>query len=451
MMKKSGIRTSLVMLTTLLSLASCIVTDPTLGSALVPADQNITIKTATIDLPVTLRMADSLQCAVSQSATVGAIRSGDFGLFHADAAFSLTASTDSVIWGANPSVRSVYITLVLDTTVVVDASQLHIPQNIYVHQLNVELDSTMVYNNSLKDDDYNPVPLSDGGSVFIGDESYLIHLKKEFGERLLKIPMETLDSAELFMKACHGLYLRCDDPDEHQIGGRLNCFDLSSSYLVLNWEYDDEDGNRKTNTTNFSLGSYYSVNRMTAGSRQLETADISHHIYQEGLCGIKPHIDARQLRDAVTGWAAAEGIETDKLLLAKATLTFPFEYDGDRNQYDYFADNLFPCKRVRGTARVNYNPIDEINDTSLESGTIDRSLLQYKSNVSQYLQDLLSRDREEITEDDDLWMMPILSYYDSYSSTTYYYSDYYYYSQSVLNGVADERHPVIQLTYAVLD
>ena len=67
------------------------------------------------------------------------------------------------------------------------------------------------------------------------------------------------------------------------------------------------------------------------------------------------------------------------------------------------------------------------------------------------LQDLLKRGREELTLEDDLWMMPILSYYDSYSSTTYYYSDYYYYSQSLLNGTAAERHPVLQLTYAVLE
>ena len=450
-MKKSGIRTLLVTLVTLLSLASCITIDPTLGSSMVPANQNISIRTATLDLPVTLRMADSLQSNVSQSATVGAIRSETFGLFHADAAFSVTQAKDSVEWGANPSVQDAILYLILDTTLVVDPSQYHIPQNFYVHQLSIDLDSTLIYSNSIGAGDYDPVPVSDGGSLYLGGDTYEVPLKKEFVKKLFSIPMETRDSAELFMKAFRGLYLRCDDPEESLNGGRLNSFDLSSSYMMLRWEYDDTDGNRKSTSTTFSLGAYYSVNCLTSGSGYLEQADPAQGLFMEGLCGIKPHIDARQLRDAVTAWAAGNGLSTDKLLIAKATVSFPFEYEGNRDRLDYFPTTLYPCRRVKGETRINYSPLDEINDTNLESGGINRSKLEYTSNISQYMQDLLKRGREELTLEDDLWMMPILSYYDSYSSTTYYYSDYYYYSQSLLNGTAAERHPVLQLTYAVLE
>ena len=80
-MKHTGITVGLALLLTLFFLASCIETNRTLGSALVPTNQDISIHTATLDIPVTLRMADSLQTAVSNSMSVGAIRSGVFGLF----------------------------------------------------------------------------------------------------------------------------------------------------------------------------------------------------------------------------------------------------------------------------------------------------------------------------------------------------------------------------------
>lgn len=450
MMKHTGMTMGLASLLTLFFLASCIQTDRTLGSALVSSNQDISIQTASLDIPVTLRMADSLQTAVSGSATVGAIRTGQFGLFRSDGAFSLTAETDSIVWGRNPEIRTIYLSLVRDSSLVMDPSQLAIPQNLYVHQLNVELDSTMIYHNSLGDDVYDPVPISMGGTVYTGGDSYEVRLVPSFGEKLFRIPTETLDSAELFMKQFYGLYLRCDEPDEGLSAGRLNSFNLSSSYLYVNYTYDDEEGHRRGNTVAFGLGRYYAVNRSSAGSRNLENADPREALYVEGLCGIKPHIDARALRDVVTTWAQERDIPVGNLLIAKATLSFPFEYGGDRSQYDYYASNLFPCTRVRSGKRVSYTPIEEINDDSLENGIINRSLLTYTSNISSYLQKILRKDRAALTADDDLWMMPTISYYDSYASATYHYADYYYYTQSVLNGTADLRHPVLNLTYTVL-
>ncbi|MBQ1831590.1 MAG: hypothetical protein II112_04380, partial [Bacteroidales bacterium] len=149
-------------------------------------------------------------------------------------------------------------------------------------------------------------------------------------------------------------------------------------------------------------------------------------------------------------WAEEHDLPIENMLVAKATLSFPFEYDGDRTQFDHFAKTLFPCKRVRSSKRVNYTPLDEINDTALENGAINRSKLTYTSNISLYLQNLLRKDPNRLTADDDLWMMPTVSVYDSYASTTYYFADYYYYTQSYLNGTADERHPVLNLTYTIL-
>jgi len=449
-MKKRGVFFGLAALLALSCLVSCIKTDNTLGSALVPDNQDISIRTAVLDLPVGMKMADSLQTSISQRATVGAIRSGNFGLLHSDAAVSVTAAYDSIIWGKNPSVRRISLTLVVDSTMVVDPTQLHIPQNLYVHRLKVELDSTMIYNNSLTEADYDHDPISVGGFVYTGGDSYTVSIKEEVGNRLLQIPMETLDSAELFMKAFYGFYLRCDDPDEDLPGGRLNIFDLSSSYLNFTYDYDDDEGNRRAGTTSFLIGEYYNVNICSAGSREYEKADPADGLYMDGLCGIKPYIEAAQIKRVVEQWAAAEGIPAEKLLIAKATLSFPFEYLGDRDQFDYYPLNLFPCKRTLLGGKMRYTPLSEIEDGALETGEIDRSHLCYTSNVSLYLQKILRTDESALTASDNLWMMPTLATYNSNTGETFYYADYFYYAQGYLNGTADLRHPEIHLTYTVL-
>ncbi|MCR5710745.1 MAG: DUF4270 domain-containing protein [Bacteroidales bacterium] len=452
-MRNHGMIAGLIVLPILFSLVSCIEKNPTLGSALVPSNQDIAIHTVTLDLPVTLRMADSLQTSISGNATVGAIRSRDYGLFHCDAAMSVTSANDSVIWGKNPSVRRIYADFVLDSVMLMDKSQLHVPQNLYIHQLKVDLDSTTVYHNSLKADCYDTEVISEGSVIYTGGNTWTVNLKKTVGEKLFKIPMETLDSAKLFMKTFPGLYIRCDDPEDGNLGGRLNLFDLSSSFIYLTWDYDDDEGHRRTKTTAYQLGTYFTVNVATAGSRSLENADPREALYAEGLCGIKPHISAKALRDEIDRWMERETLEAlspDNILVTKATLTFPYTYDGDTERYGYFGSSLFPSRRIKGNVGTIYYPLSELNYSEFESGSIDRSRMEYVSNVSFWLQELIRRDKSKITEADDLWMMGTVSYTDSYNGTTTWFSDYFYYTQTQLNGTAAARHPVLKLTYSVL-
>ncbi len=452
-MKKTGVSFGLAALLAMSCLVSCITKDYTLGSGLVPPVQDISIRTATFDLPVGLKMSDSLQTSISQKGTVGAIRSDKYGLFRSDAAMAVTAAYDSIIWGKNPSVTSVKLMLTRDTTMVVDPKEVYIPQNLYVHRLKVVLDSTMIFNNSLTEDDYDHEVLSLGGVVYTGDDSYSVELDKKLGEELLKIPMATLDSAELFMKAFKGLYIRCDEPLEGCEGGRLTTFDLSSSYINFTYQYDDENGNRRSKSENFLVGEQYAVNICSSGASPLEQSLASDALYMEGNCGIKPHISAVELRSMLERFAETEtvGVPLDRILIAKAIVKFPFEYTGNYKQFDYYAPNLYPCKRAKTTSgdRI-YGPLAEIEEEDLESGYIDRSNLCYTANISLYLQDLIKRDASSITSDDDLWIMPVIGVYNSYTGATYYYADYYYYTQSLLNGTTDARHPVLQLTYSIL-
>lgn len=450
-MKKTGVSFGLAALLAMSCLVSCITKDYTLGSGLVPAIQDISVRTATFDLPVGLKMADSLQTSISQKGTVGAIRTDRYGLYRSDAAMAVTAAYDSISWGKNPSVTSVKLVLTRDTTLVVDPGERYIPQNLYVHRLKVVLDSTTIFNNSLTENDYDHEILSLGGLVYTGDDTYSVELDKKLGEELLKIPTATLDSAELFMKAFKGLYIRCDEPLEDCEGGRLTTFDLSASYINFTYQYDDDNGNRRSKSENFLVGEEYAVNICTAGSRPLEEPLAADALYMEGNCGIKPHISAKELRGVLERFAAENQLELERVLIAKAILKFPFEYTGDYKQFDYYATNLYPCKRTKNASGSRiYTTLDEIEEEDLESGYIDRSNLCYTVNVSMYLQNLISRKASDITTNDDLWIMPTITLYSSTTGVTFYYPDYYYYSQSRLNGTSDARHPVLQLTYSVL-
>ncbi|MBR3292679.1 MAG: DUF4270 family protein [Bacteroidales bacterium] len=450
-MKKTGVSFGLAALLAMSCLVSCITKDYTLGSGLVPAIQDISVRTTTFDLPVGLKMADSLQTSISQKGTVGAIRTDRYGLYRSDAAMAVTAAYDSISWGKNPSVTSVRLVLTRDTTLVVDPGERYIPQNLYVHRLKVVLDSTTIFNNSLTENDYDHEVLSLGGLVYTGDDTYSVELDKKLGEELLKIPTATLDSAELFMKAFKGLYIRCDEPLEDCEGGRLTTFDLSASYINFTYQYDDDNGNRRSKSENFLVGEEYAVNICTAGSRPLEEPLAADALYMEGNCGIKPHISAKELRGVLERFAAENQLDLERVLIAKAVLKFPFEYTGDYKQFDYYATNLYPCKRTKNASGSRiYTTLDEIEEEDLESGYIDRSNLCYTVNVSMYLQNLISRKASDITTNDDLWIMPTITLYSSTTGVTFYYPDYYYYSQSRLNGTSDARHPVLQLTYSVL-
>ena len=435
----------------LFSISACIEKNTSLGTAMIPTNQDISIRTAEFDLPVDLRLADSLQSTVAQSATVGAIRTKAFGLFRSDAAMTVTSYSDSIEWGRNAKVKRIYISLARDSSLVVDPSQFYIPQNIYVHELTTQLDSTKAYNNSLTADDYSPEVISSTDVIYTGSDGFSIDLKKEYGEKFLRLPMEVRDSAELLMKEIPGLYLTCDVPEEGIEGGRLNVFDLSSSTLILNYTYDDEQGNHRSSTAIFSLGEYYALNVSSSGAGSLVTDNPTSAIYMEGLCGIKPHIQASTLRRQMEQWSLRNDIPLANVIIAKASIEFPFEYSGDPDQFYAWSSNLFPCKKETSssTGRRIYSPLSEISESTLESGDIDRSHLYYKANISIYLQDLIRRDLSEITTDDDLWIMPTVSYTDSYSNT-YYYPDYYYYKQDVLNGTGSLRHPVLKLTYTIL-
>lgn len=463
-MTKTKVTAGLLAIAALFTVSSCINVDPTLGSKYVPSDQDLSMNVVEFDLPLEMRMCDSLQTAMSSSIMVGSVHSDLFGTFTSEAAFTITPSDTTIKWGPDPVFKEMYLRLPLSKTKSVSEGQEHILQNIHLYQLNTVLDSLKIFSNSLTSDDYGPNPVSLENSVYSGGDELIIYLSEEFAKPLFDIPEDELDSAEVFMEKFKGLYIKSDLPVEGIDGGRLNSFSLSDAYFFLTFNSTNWKGVKRDTTVTFSPGIYYAVNIYNNESAPLSETNPEESIYLESLGGVTPFISGTTIHKMVTDWAESEEIDLKNTIITKASLILPFEYEGV-GSLDYFPANIYPCRKVLYTDSLYnyYSPIDEVNDGTFSLGNIDKSLLLYKPDCCLYLQDLLRKKPEEIDVYDDLWLMSITGYttssssysyysyyYGSSSSTTVYYVTMDEYYQARLNGTKSERSPKLRISYTVL-
>ena len=173
-------------------------------------------------------------------------------------------------------------------------------------------------------------------------------------------------------------------------------------------------------------------------------------LHYESLSGIKPHISGTALHSLMQNWAEENDIDLDNLVIAKATLEFPFEYSGNYKALDNYPGNLFPCRRVRTEKHTLYTPIDEIYDNFMDKGSLNRSLLNYKPDIGFYLQDLIKKENSELSDEDDLWLMQTISYTNNTTNVTTYYPDFTYYNIARFNGTGCKRSPKLRIVYTVL-
>ena len=462
---------ALALLISAVAAHSCIRTDYTIGSSSVPATHDISIQTVEIDLPVGLKLADSLQTAVYSSAIVGTLDSEGFGKITIGTALSITPIYDSIRWGVNPVAKEMFVTLNGGTDFCLDESQKSIPQNLSVYRLNFPLDSNTVYCNSVTPEKYGREKINRGTALYMGQDTLVLYFKNEFAEQLFSVSEAALDSTELFLNDFYGIYLACDET-EPENGGRLNNFDLSSSYLTFTFTSTNGNGVRRDTTVYFSLGNPYGVLSIESGNRQWEAEDAVDGLLYQAYNGIKPYIDADKLRERLDKWMELEGISNGDILISNASMEFPFEYDGNSDEIALYPQNLYPHQRINSGGLMVYTPISEIYSDIYNRGGINRSLNHYKPDVALYLQRLIRLDKGDIPDAYDIYMMPTITYtsssssssmdymsyyyyYYSYyptssSSTTYYYADYKNYAQGRFNGTRALRRPVLRITYTVL-
>lgn len=454
------------------TIQSCVSTDLTLGSNLVPTDRNIPIELAEIDINLGQRYPDSLQTSMTGSAIVGSINTSEYGTVSVGTAMTITPATDSIKWGGDPKFVSMRLAIPASTCQVMDDAQRYIPQNIYVHRLKVELDSTMIYYNSIKPEYYEKGICAKSVPVYTAGDSLCVSFPEEFAKPLFDLDEMVLDSVELFLKNFYGIYMDTDDAMAG--GGRLNRFDLSNSVITFVYNSENDEGHRRDTTVYFYVGDYGCTMNIDQDRLISECDSCGQYVVYDGLAGIKPYIDGRKLRAYIEKLAKEHGVTAQAVMIARAQFDFPFEYPGCSDAFDTWPSNMFLARRLRDTTGViYYSPIAEIYAEKYDTGTMNRSFMSFCPDAALYMQSLVNTTEEELDDSFDLWLMPSVSYTSSSSSsssymdyyyyyyygynytgssssTTYYYVDNVNYQNCVLYGPKAERHPKLKVTFTIL-
>lgn len=394
--------------------ASCITANQSLGSVYVPKDRDLKVRTVSFAVPVGMKMADTLQTNTSFP-LIGNIYDDFYGLTNAEFAGTVTPP-DTIPWGKDPKFVSARMQFVLSSVQTFTDGQEAVPQNFHVYELLTEMDTTRIYCNSIGRNDYSTYEIGRGSVIYTAGDTLTIPLIDEYASKFMNATKEELDSAALFIKHFYGIYIKSDLKIQNGVaGGRLNKF--KSAHILFTYNSTNDAGTNRDTTVSFSVGSYYGTDIYTHSSRNLEVDGNNNleTIYYEGLAGIKPHIDANDLKDSLLVWIKKEDIDISKILIARASLELPYEAPADYEELNGYPTSLYPCTRYKYAYDAKqYYPLSAIYDSSLDKGDINRSLQYYKPDVTLYVQDVLgmiaNHDEDEpLSSSWDLWLF---KYYD---------------------------------------
>ena len=450
------LRTSVLLLTISLVAVSCITVDKSLGSENIPNDHILKVMTATFQLPMELKMSDSIQSTSSSSYTIGAINTSEFGMAKFGTAANLCPFYSGLRFGEDPKVNEVYLSITRSATQAFTDNQAGIIQGINVYRLTKYLDTTDIYNNSLTPNDYMPTPLNIGTAVFSSKDSVIIALNNSLGEDILNASNEELDTLSLFQKNIRGLYITCDTPPKDIIGGRINQVSFGSAILYISYNFKptwDKSLPRKDTLIGLYVGYNYCLNTSSYSSKNLETNKPLKFLPIEGIGGIKPYINTSALKDTLDNWMEKMGYDKTKVLISRATVTLPFELPTNLNEMDYYPKYLYPCHRVKNTtsSTTYYLPFDEVDVEGNERGIINRSLLNYSGDISPTIQYIINKDKNNIDSSYDIFILPLSESTSTvgYSSTTVYVVDYLNYYIGKINGPLSNNPPTLSILYSV--
>lgn len=448
------LRTSVLLFTATLTVVSCITVDKSLGQDELPDDHILNIKTATFDLPIGLQMSDSIQAVSSAYQVFGAINTEEFGMSTFGTAASITPFYTGLRFGESPVVKEVYLLISRSNTQTFTANQDAITQDIYVHRLNINIDSTTLYNNSLKSTDYDHALLNKGTATFGSSDTIKLYLNNSLGEDILKATESDLDTLDNFEKNIKGLYINTATPPAGVIGGRINQCAIGGIILYMKYNFKptwDTSLPRKDTLVGFYVGSSYCLNTSTYSSKALATSKKLEKLNIEGIGGIKPYIDAQAIKDTVDNWIAKMGYDKSKIIISRATVTLPFEIPANLKEMDYFPTYLFPSHKVKDSDSLTnyYYPFTEVNETGNEKGAINRSLSYYQGDISTTLQYIISHEKADIGSSYNIFLMPIASSTSSTTGSTTYSVDFTNYYIGKINGPAALNKPKLTLLYTI--
>lgn len=445
----------------LLSSASCVYINESLGENLIPTDQmwNVFHPESMDITDIRLQMSDSLSGYNTSRFTFGAINDPSLGISTKSTSFTLVPINDTLDFGKNTKFRQFHFTAVRDTLSTAEDNQLRILQNVYVSELKKPLDSTVLYTGSFMDQATREkfldlenritegVPVYDGGDSLSFDfsEAYTM----EFIERLKTVP---LDSMNLYLEKVPGIYITTDVPSGP--GGRINMFNLPirtrSGYVTGNFaelkftaEYDystepvdtsflfyfgpadfrtEEEVENTTFPTQFAFNA---SEHETYGSFAGNGITATDKIIVEGGSGIKPVIKASGIKDIVEAQLTEAGIKDfSQVVINKATIILPYDVNGNYSLLDRYPQILSPTVRLRSTegGYVSYAGLTDSSIATEDQGDINRSLNMYSPDISHHVQEILKLDRTSSDfakkiEDYDIWFLIMYNEVQEASST----------------------------------
>lgn len=383
---RKALRLTAVLVITAISAASCITVDKSMGSGNIPDDQKLKMETISFNLPVDLKMADSLQGVSTSYMLIGAINTAEMGLAEFGVAANVVPYSKGLRFGDNPVIISTYIQLVKASTISIADNQKGITQDISVYRLKNPLDTLNVYNNSITSSGYYPESLNNNTVTYYGGDTLKIYLNNSYGKELMSATNEELDSLDLFSKKFGGLYIKSETPPAGLNGGRLNQFSYGTAYLYLKYNFQPTWKTglaRKDTTIAMSLGYKFCVNASSYSSQKYETSVAQAVLPIEGMGGIKPYIRMDALKDQIDAWIALKGYDPTKVLVSRATISFPFEAPANLDDLTHYPTNLFLCNRKNDTISntTYYYVLNDIKSSGNSKGAINRSLFSYVGEI----------------------------------------------------------------------
>ncbi len=445
---------------------SCITVDKSIGIDNVPLDQELNLSTKTFALPVGMRSLDSIQGVSDEYMVIGSFMTQEYGEANFGCAGNIAPQYTGYNFGRDAKITSVYLAMPLaestgdkNSSLTLDPSQEGIPQNINVYRLKTTLDTTTIFCNSIKEEDYDPTPVNKTSITYFGGDTLRVYLNNSFGEEILASTEEELDSLGLFSQRHKGLYITCDSPVSTVNGGRLNLFEYGTAYIYVKFNFQptwEEGLSRKDTTIRLVFGYNYALNTSSYSSKGMETYLADKSLYIEGMGGIAPFIEAKALKEMLDSWCTSQGYDPSKVVVAKATLSFPFEEPGNPDMYSNYPSYLFPTRRlpISETSSTKYYYLcTDYNSTGNTYGAMNRALMKYEADFPYTIQEIINMDKAKVDSSYDIWIYPLTTtetqnYY-GYTSIAYLINNYTYYNAKI-NGPGADRYPELKLVYTVI-
>ena len=425
---------------TLLCCIGCVGVDNELGGSMLPVNHTYKVITPDpVEIPVKMKLSDSLSAYSSSRITIGSIRNDEeFGLSTRGSCITLVPMyVDKLDLGTNPEFKSFHFSASADSSSVCDLNQSNILQSVYVYELdapdpNYEALCKTVPSHGSK-------MITTTVPVIGPGDSLSFNFTKEFGEKYLTITEDESKDISLFTKRFPGIYITTGNPVGR--GGRFNIFQLQLGYdtdyghitgsiaiLRFNstWDIDGEQVKKDSllyfwySPTDFfdldsllsnaTTGSFpqYCAN-VTGDASKSKVGDATDYIYIEGGGGVKPVISAKTLKDKAVAAITANGHDPKKAIINKATITMHYLAPDEKFETMHKVPQILSptCRIKTSDTTCTYMGLTDASDSNEDQGNIHQYQMTYSPDITYHLQRLLGVEDDSKFDDGsyDIWML----------------------------------------------